>query len=300
MRLCRFELDGSPRLGIGAGNLICDAVAIYEKAGARPPDCVLDADMRSLCYGHDGVLAFLNDYILNATHIGPANERTTHDARAARILAPLPNPRKFFCVGLNYRDHCEEQKVEPPKSPVLFAKFPNAVSGHGDKVLKPAITQKMDYEGELGVVIGKGGKNIRREEALKYVFGYTIVNDISARDIQKADGQWLRAKSQDGFAPTGPYIVTTDEIRDPQVLNIRTTVNGRVMQDSNTAKMIFGVAELIEFITQGITLEPGDIISTGTPHGVGQYSNPQVFLKGGDKVEIEIERIGLLASEIVE
>jgi 2-keto-4-pentenoate hydratase/2-oxohepta-3-ene-1,7-dioic acid hydratase in catechol pathway len=181
---------------------------------------------------------------------------------------------------------------------VLFAKFANTVCGHREPVRKPPITTKLDFEGELGVVIGTGGKGIPKERALACVFGYTVINDVTARDIQKSDGQWLRAKGQDGFAPMGPCIATTAGIPDPQNLGIRTAVNGKVMQESNTNRMIFGVADIVAFITQGITLEPGDIISTGTPSGVGVWRNPPSFLEAGDVIEIEIEKIGKLVNPV--
>jgi 2-keto-4-pentenoate hydratase/2-oxohepta-3-ene-1,7-dioic acid hydratase in catechol pathway len=300
MKLYRFEAGGRVRLGVGAGNVLCDVATIYQRSGQRVPDVVEQTDVRSLCAAPESITAFVTDYVRSATHIGPPDNFTCFERETVRILPPLANPGKFFCVGLNYRDHCEEQNVEPPPNPMLFAKFNNAICGHRDKVTRPVITQKLDFEGELAVIIGRGGQGIKAADALSHVFGYTIVNDVSAREVQKNDKQWLRAKSQDGFAPMGPCIVTADEIRDPQTLGIRTLVNGETMQDSNTSKMIFGVAYLIEFITQGITLEPGDLISTGTPHGVGQFREPPVFLKGGDRVDITIDKIGTLSNEVVE
>lgn len=301
MRIYRFALhEGRPRLGVGFGSVIYDIEKLYASAGKPAPEAVTQADIKSLAADPSSVVAFLRSYFEAHQPVSTPDGELTHSVETLRILAPIPRPNKFICVGLNYLDHCEEQHVERPKNPVLFAKFANAIRGQGDKILKPRITQKLDYEGELGVVIGAGGRGISRADALKHVFGYTVVNDVSARDIQKNDGQWLRAKSQDSFAPTGPCVTLTDEIPDPQDLTVKTRVNGQLLQDSNTSKMIFGVAELIEFASAGMTLEPGDILSTGTPAGVGVHRNPPILLKQGDRVEIEIERIGTLANEVVE
>jgi 2-keto-4-pentenoate hydratase/2-oxohepta-3-ene-1,7-dioic acid hydratase in catechol pathway len=298
MKLYRYEHAGRAHLGIGFNGLIVDAERLFEMSGERPPDVVMRADIKTICAAPDAVVMYLAEYLKQAKPVLSADGKTVFAPGSVRILPPIPNPGKFICIGLNYRDHCEEQKVEPPKNPVLFAKFANAVCGHKDRVLKSSVTEKLDFEGELGVIIGAGGKRLSRASALEHVFGYTIIHDVSARDVQRGDGQWLRAKSQDTFAPVGPCIVTADEIPNPQALSIRTRVNGQLMQDSNTSKMIFGVADLIAFITEGITLEPGDVISTGTPDGVGMHRKPPVFLQPGDRVDIEIESIGVLSNEI--
>jgi 2-keto-4-pentenoate hydratase/2-oxohepta-3-ene-1,7-dioic acid hydratase in catechol pathway len=218
---------------------------------------------------------------------------------SVHLLAPLPRPGKIVCVGLNYMDHCREQNVKVPERPLLFAKFATAITGPYDPVMwDPALTCQVDFEVELGVVIGRTARLVTEETALDYVFGYTVANDISARDLQFSDVQWVRGKSLDTFCPIGPAIVTADEIPDPQVLALRTTVNGVILQDSNTAEMIFGVRELIAFISRSFTLEPGDLILTGTPHGVGVFRNPQVFLKDGDQVVVEVENIGRLENQM--
>ena len=218
----------------------------------------------------------------------------------AELAAPVPDPQKIMCIGLNYRDHCEEQNKPLPEKPILFAKFPTALIGHNQAIVKPVLTQKMDYEAELGVVIGKKGKNIPEDEALSHVAGYTIVNDVTARDIQASDGQWVRAKSFDTFAPSGPFLVTTDEAPDPQNLDIRLTVNGELRQRSNTRNMVFSVAYLVSYLSRVCTLLPGDMISTGTPGGVGVFRDPPVFLKGGDVVSIEIDGLGALGNPVKE
>jgi 2-keto-4-pentenoate hydratase/2-oxohepta-3-ene-1,7-dioic acid hydratase in catechol pathway len=213
----------------------------------------------------------------------------------SRLHAPLPNPGKIVAIGLNYKDHARERGVEPPKQPLIFAKFTSSVTGPGAPIRwDPRLTEMVDYEAELGVVIGREARNVREADALSYAFGYTVLNDVTARDMQRGDGQWVRGKSLDTFCPMGPSIVTADEISDPQSLWIRSAVNGERMQGSNTSEMIFGVAELIAYISRAFTLRPGDIIATGTPGGVGEFRDPPVFLKDGDVVTCEIERIGKL------
>ncbi|WP_216841013.1 fumarylacetoacetate hydrolase family protein [Acidobacterium sp. S8] len=207
-------------------------------------------------------------------------------------------PRNILCVGLNYKDHVEESKTPLPQQPVFFAKWVNAASENHAPIVLPPDTTEVDYEAELAVVIGRRCRSVSAETALDYVAGYTCMNDVSARDFQRGDGQWVRAKSQDTFGPFGPYLVTKTEIPDPQVLPIRCTVNGRLLQNSNTSKMIFGVRELIAFISRGVTLYPGDLISTGTPHGVGFAHNPPVFLHDGDEVVVEIDGIGRLSNPV--
>lgn len=212
---------------------------------------------------------------------------------------PLNNPSKIVCVGLNYHDHCREQNVEVPQRPLLFAKFPSTIIGFDDDITwQTKITEQVDYEAELGVVIGRKGRNIPMNESFNYIAGYTIINDVSARDIQFSDVQWVRGKSLDTFCPMGPYLVTADEVADPQNLKIQCWVNGELKQDSNTAEMIFKIPELITFISKTCTLIPGDIISTGTPNGVGFFRKPPVFLQPGDIVEIEIEKLGRLRNMV--
>jgi 2-keto-4-pentenoate hydratase/2-oxohepta-3-ene-1,7-dioic acid hydratase in catechol pathway len=207
----------------------------------------------------------------------------------------VPRPSKILAVGLNYADHCREQGVERPKVPVLFAKYPTSLTGHGSEIVwEEELTRKVDYEAELGVVIGTRARHVQASAALQNIFGYTIVNDVSARDLQFGDGQWVRGKSLDSFCPMGPCIVTADEIPDPHSLGIRCRVNGAILQDSKTSEMIFRIPELIAFITQGITLEPGDVIATGTPAGVGVFRKPPRFLADGDEVAVEIDGNGAL------
>jgi 2-keto-4-pentenoate hydratase/2-oxohepta-3-ene-1,7-dioic acid hydratase in catechol pathway len=220
-------------------------------------------------------------------------------ADAAYWFAPVPRPGKIVCVGLNYRDHAEESGLAVPKVPVIFSKFSTCVIAPGEPVVIPSTSERVDYEAELAIVIGRRAKHVSAERAYDYVLGYTAFNDVTARDFQFGDGQWQRGKSCDTFAPMGGTIVTTDEIPDPHSLRITLQLNGTVMQESNTDQLIFRVPQMIEFISASITLEPGDVIATGTPAGVGFARTPPVFLKPGDTMEVNIERIGGLGNPIV-
>lgn len=213
-------------------------------------------------------------------------------------MLPIDRPGKIICIGLNYRDHAEEQGVPLPEAPLLFAKWENALIGPGEPIVIPPIVTKCDYEAELGVVIGSRVRDVSAENALEAVAGYICVNDVSARDLQFADGQWTRGKSPDTFCPVGPQLVPRDEIPDPQNLAIRAVLNGETKQESTTANMVFGVADLIAYITRTITLEPGDLIATGTPAGVGAFRDPPAFMQPGDEVTIEIERLGRLTNPV--
>jgi 2-keto-4-pentenoate hydratase/2-oxohepta-3-ene-1,7-dioic acid hydratase in catechol pathway len=211
----------------------------------------------------------------------------------------MERPGKIVCVGLNYRDHAEEQGVALPEAPLLFAKWQNTLIGPGEPIVIPPIVTKCDYEAELGVVIGATVRNASAENALEAVAGYICLNDVSARDLQFGDGQWTRGKSPDTFCPVGPRLVPRDEVPDPQALSIRAILNGTPMQDSTTANMVFGVADVIAYITRTVTLEPGDLIATGTPAGVGAFRDPPVFMQPGDEITIEIEGLGSLTNPVV-
>jgi 2-keto-4-pentenoate hydratase/2-oxohepta-3-ene-1,7-dioic acid hydratase in catechol pathway len=210
----------------------------------------------------------------------------------------IGRPGKIVCVGLNYLDHAQEGGMELPKAPLLFAKWPNSLIGDGEPIVLPPEATEVDYEAELGVVIGTKAKRVSEADALEYVEGYICVNDVSARDLQFGDGQWTRGKSVDTFCPVGPRLVPREEIADPQQLGIRCIVNGEALQDSSTAQMIFSVAEIIAYVTRVITLDPGDLIATGTPAGVGVFRDPNVLLKDGDEVSVEIEGVGTLTNPV--
>jgi 2-keto-4-pentenoate hydratase/2-oxohepta-3-ene-1,7-dioic acid hydratase in catechol pathway len=210
----------------------------------------------------------------------------------------IETPQKIVCVGLNYRDHAEEQGVDLPERPLLFAKWPNTLIADGDEIRLPAISKQVDYEAELGVVIGTTASRVSAGDALDHVRGYVVANDVSGRDLQFSDGQWVRGKSLDTFLPVSDLIPAGD-VPDPQSLGIRAILNGETMQDSNTSNMVFGVAEIVAFVSQGITLEPGDLIITGTPAGVGAFRKPQVWLKPGDEITIEIDGLGKITNPVV-
>ncbi len=214
----------------------------------------------------------------------------------------VTEPNKIICVGLNYRKHADETNAPYPEVPILFNKFNNTLTGHQKKIAIPKVTEKLDYEVELGVVIGKEAKYVKKDDALDYVFGYCTANDLSARDLQLRTQQWLLGKTCDDFSPIGPYLVTADEIENPNNLAVKTIVNGEVRQDSNTSDMIFYVDEIVSYISQHMTLTPGDIILTGTPEGVvlGYPKEKQVYIQPGDVVTVEIENLGTLTNQFVE
>lgn len=215
-----------------------------------------------------------------------------------KLLAPIPRPPKFICVGLNYRDHAAEAKMEIPQVPTIFNKFTNVVIGPGATIVLPKVSAKPDYEAELAFVIGRGGRYIPAARAMEHVFGYTVVNDVSARDFQNATSQWLMGKTFDTFAPMGPWIVTKDEIADPHALDISLEIGGEVLQKSNTRELIFKIPQLIEYISQVVTLEPGDVVATGTPAGVGFARKPPRWLRPGDETIVRIRGIGELRNPV--
>jgi 2-keto-4-pentenoate hydratase/2-oxohepta-3-ene-1,7-dioic acid hydratase in catechol pathway len=227
--------------------------------------------------------------------------KVAHDPAAARLHPPIPDPRKIICIGLNYRDHAAESGVPVPPEPVLFSKYPTTLIGHLAPIVLPRVSEQVDYEAELVVVIGQGGRHIARDRALQHVGGYTIGHDVSARDWQlnKPAKQWMAGKTFDTFGPTGPVLVTPDEVADPHDLGIRLRLNGQTMQDSSTRQLIFGIDELIAYLSQVMTLEPGDLIFTGTPPGVGMARKPPVWLKPGDVVEVEIDGLGTLRNPVI-
>jgi 2-keto-4-pentenoate hydratase/2-oxohepta-3-ene-1,7-dioic acid hydratase in catechol pathway len=232
------------------------------------------------------------------THNPPADAVIARGA--VMLMAPVPRPPKLICVGLNYRDHAVESKMQIPSVPTIFNKFPTAVIGPEDRILLPRVSTRPDYEAEFAFVIGKGGRDIPAEQWKDHVFGYTIVNDVSARDYQMATTQWLMGKTFDTFAPMGPWIVSADEIPDPHALDISLSICGETLQSSNTRELIFKIPELIAHLSSVFTLEPGDVVATGTPAGVGFARNPPRYLKPGDEIVIRIESIGELKNQCAE
>jgi acylpyruvate hydrolase len=255
-------------------------------------DAAAPAALAAVLADPDRALAVLRDVARRA----PA--AAIHPLAKVELAAPLDRPGKIIGIGLNYRDHAAETGQEIPDFPTVFAKFSTSASGPGQPIQLPEASDKVDYEGELGVVIGRRVAAVDEAQALDAVFGYVVVNDVSARDVQNRTSQWTLGKSFDTFAPMGPFVVTADEITDPQTLDIRTRLNGREVQHSNTKHMIFGVAQLVSLLSHIMTLEPGDVIATGTPSGIGAAQNPPRFLTAGDVVEIEIDGLGVLSNPV--
>ncbi|MFO0949392.1 MAG: fumarylacetoacetate hydrolase family protein [Planctomycetota bacterium] len=285
MRLVSFTNDDrGPRAGALVGNAVIDLHAT---------DASLPATVRELLEAGQPALQ-------KAKAAAAASNAVL--VAKPRLHAPIPNPNKVLCIGLNYRDHAEETGAQIPRDPVVFNKFTTTVIGPDDPIAIPSVSSEVDYEAELVIVIGKKGRNIPVGKAMEYVAGYTVGHDVSARDWQtKKDGkQWLLGKSFDTFAPMGPAMVTADEVSDPHNLGIRFRLNGKTMQDSNTRQMIFKTPELIAYISQVCTLLPGDVIFTGTPPGVGMARKPPVYLKPGDVCEVEIDGLGVLNNPCVE
>ena len=289
-------------------------------------DEILDVDLAAhalTLIGPDSLLELIEHYeqgqIILQAILDKATGRTfsevktfssigaVHSITEVQLAAPIPRPRKnIMCMGQNYAEHAQESNTArgiatvASDPPAVFTKAPTTVNGpYGEIVIDPAVSEQIDWEAELAVIIGKGGKNIREEDALAHVFGYTVLNDVSARDIQFRHKQYFRGKSLDGYCPMGPWIVTADEIPDPQQLLIRLKVNGVIKQEGNTSQMIYSVARTIALLSTGMTIEPGDIIATGTPSGVGFARKPPEYLHAGDVMETEIEGIGLLRNTIV-
>jgi 2-keto-4-pentenoate hydratase/2-oxohepta-3-ene-1,7-dioic acid hydratase in catechol pathway len=285
MKLVTFMTENDTRLGVVRDDRVVD---LASASNGRLP-----SDMLTFLQQGETAMQLAREVGKSATASLPLSE--------VRLLAPVPNPPKVVAMGLNYMDHCRELNIEPPKEPIIFAKFPSAVVGPGAAIRwDPALTQQVDYEAELAVVMGRTARRVSAAEALDYVAGYTICNDVSARNLQFGDGQWVRGKSLDTFCPLGPWLVTRDEIPDPHDLAIRCIVNDDVLQDSTTAEVIFRVDRLIEFISRAFSLLPGDVIATGTPDGVGVFRSPQIFLKYGDVVTVEIEGLGQLTNPCIE
>ncbi len=237
-----------------------------------------------------------------ALQVAQRADAVRYRAAEVKFLAPVIDPRKIICIGLNYRDHAAESGAPIPKEPILFSKYPTALLGHGEPIVLPRVSQEVDYEAELVIVIGRRGRHLAPQQAPAYVAGFCVGHDVSARDWQlKKDGkQWMVGKTFDTFAPVGPVLVTADEVPDPHRLPIRLRLNGQTMQDSTTEQLIFGVGPLLAYLSQVFTLEPGDLIFTGTPPGVGFARKPPVFLKDGDVVDVEIEGLGVLRNPVVQ
>lgn len=295
MRLLSFMKDGKQALGLKTEQGIIDVAAVSNKgAQADLPNDILGVIQKGT-EAIDALSALAEEVLLSGDDSAVLREEDI-------AFAPcVTRPSKIICVGLNYRKHADETKAPYPDSPILFNKFSNAITGHQQPVVIPHVTDKLDYEAELTIVIGKQAKNVDKASALDYVFGYCNGNDLSARDLQLRTAQWMLGKTCDGFAPIGPYLVTADEVGDPNRLEIKTMLNGETRQKSNTADMIFHCDEIVSYISKHMTLEPGDIIMTGTPEGVimGYPKEKQEWLKPGDVVTVEIEKLGSLTNRFV-
>ncbi len=290
MRLLTYQSDDGLKLGIKTARGILDVAAAAVAAGAKRP---ITADA---VYGRgNAVLSRLGE--LAAGTDDPAH---FHNEADLTLGPAVPNPGKILCVGLNYQKHAAETGATPPEEPVLFSKFNNAIAAPNEGIPIQADWTQVDYESELGVVMGGTARNVSVDDALDYVFGYCNMNDLSERRLQMLSGQWLLGKTLDKFLPLGPYVVTADEIPDPQNLSVKGWMNGEPRQDSNTADMIFTVAEVIAYASKVMTLEPGDVISTGTPEGVIMGMNPKVWMKPGDEYIVEVEGLGKLVNRMVE
>ena len=293
MRLLTHERDGEPRLGLLLGDRVVDL------AGAgRELKLSMPADILTFIEASNGLLGSADE--IRRRLEGDSDLAARHSQKLAdtKLLAPIPRPRRnLVCVGLNYAEHAAESRVTQgvPEYPVYFTKPPSTVIGPAAAIpWHGHVSTRIDWEVELVAVIGRRGRDIGEADALDFVFGYTVGNDITARDLQAKHQQWYKGKGLDGFCPLGPWIVTSDELGDPQSLQLRLRVNGEAKQDANTSGMIFGVAKLVSVWSQGMTLEPGDLLMTGTPSGVGFARRPPEYLKPGDVVEAEIDRIGVL------
>lgn len=305
MKLAQFKTRGSGerRLGILLDQGVTDVATLagaVQGVGGQVASWLLDlADMRELIKRGPGGLEELNNLVSESQGTGIANDPRLAWSLDSVEFLPAVYPGKILAIGRNYVDHAIEGGSAPPTAPLIFNKLSTSLSAHEAPIMLPTISAQVDYEAELAVVIGRLAKRVSEAEALEYVFGYTLINDVSARDLQFGDGQWVRGKGLDGFAPLGPFITTRDEITDVQALKIEGRLNGQVMQSSNTSKMIFKVAYLVSYISQGITLEPGDVIATGTPEGVGIFRDPPVLLKDGDVFDVTIEGLGTLRNPVV-
>jgi 2-keto-4-pentenoate hydratase/2-oxohepta-3-ene-1,7-dioic acid hydratase in catechol pathway len=286
MRLATIETWAGPRAALRVGDSYLDIHAT---------EANLPGNVRQLLEGGPNILHA-------AGQLAERPNAVLYPVAQTKMHAPVVDPRKIVCVGLNYRDHAAETGAAIPKEPILFSKYPTALIGHGEAIVLPKVSNEVDYEAELVIVVGKRGRHLTADNALDHVAGYAVGHDVSARDWQlRKDGkQWMVGKTFDTFAPIGPELVTRDEVPDPQDLAISLRLNGQTMQNSNTRQMIFGVAATLAYLSQVFTLEPGDLIFTGTPPGVGIARKPPVFMKNGDVVEVEIAKLGLLRNPVVQ
>jgi acylpyruvate hydrolase len=312
MRLVTFELQGQTRLGAEQAGHVVDLnrgyALLLATRGVRDFQTQADRDMPADMLGFldvwDQSLPKARETLAFAHALEPMGgqfaQAVMRPARTVRLRAPILNPRKIVCLGVNYNDHAKESKTEAPSDPILFSKYATAIIGPDDPIILPSVSKELDYEVELAFIMARRGRHISREHALDHVAGYTVFHDVSARDYQlrKPGGQWMSGKTFDTFAPMGPALVTKDEVPDPHALDITCAVNGEVLQSSNTRHLIFRIEDIVAYCSHIFTLEPGDVIATGTPGGIGFARSPQRFLRDGDMTVLEISGIGRLQNPI--
>lgn len=308
MKIFSFKTkDGVPRIGtFWHGDRVIDILSASEKSPKAKFEKV--REMKDLVELGEKGLKTLQKFITELKELSEKDKEVFQEIENNSFyplteiifLPPLRNPQKIICLGRNFAEHAKEGGKEPPKNPMIWGKFNSAIIAHQENIVLPKISEKVDVEIELVAVLSKRGKHIPEEEALNHVFGYTIGNDVSARDYQYIDKQFTRSKTMDTFAPLGPWIVTRDELSDPQSLDMELTVNGKTWQKSNTKNMIFTVAYIISYLSQSFTFEPGDLIFTGTPSGVGHYQKPPSYLQEGDIVKLTIENVGTLENPVIQ
>jgi 2-keto-4-pentenoate hydratase/2-oxohepta-3-ene-1,7-dioic acid hydratase in catechol pathway len=298
MILLQFKTSEGLHLGVKTQHGVVDVTAVLSDASIRQSNAGVPSSLAELCAGGSALCEPLEQFVQQLLALDSAN-RLLLDEATLTYGPCIANAGKIICIGLNYRRHVEESGMAIPTLPVLFSKFSNTIAAPGEQIVLPANAVEYDYEAELGVVIGKQAKNVSEQDALKYVLGYCNINDLSARDLQMRTSQWLLGKTLDKFSPIGPYLVTADEVGDPQALGIRCWVNRDLRQNSSTSDMIFSVAYLVSYISQYMTLEPGDVISTGTPEGVVLGMKEKHWIKPGDEVTIEITGLGRLTNPMV-
>jgi 2-keto-4-pentenoate hydratase/2-oxohepta-3-ene-1,7-dioic acid hydratase in catechol pathway len=306
MKLVTFSQNGILKIGVLLqDNKIIDLISAYNlyKSEKKDLEFEMPSDMIELLNaGEAGLEATRKIFEFVENQYKSESQKIddiVYDVESVKMKAPILNPKKIICLGLNYYDHAEEAGLKPPDHPILFSKPPTTIIGHEEPVIYPKISNRVDYEVELAVVIGKKCREIPESKAYDYVAGYMVFNDVSARDIQFSDGQWFRGKSFDTFAPIGPCLTLREQVSDPQNLKMQMRVNGQIMQDSSTKNMIFKIPFIISFISDVMTFEPGDIIATGTPSGVGVYVKPEPrLLKVGDVMEAYLEELGVLRNPV--
>jgi 2-keto-4-pentenoate hydratase/2-oxohepta-3-ene-1,7-dioic acid hydratase in catechol pathway len=293
MKLLQFQGGDGLRLGVKTDAGVIDIAAAGDGLGIDAPSSLIEV----IEVGQPAIDALQR--VIDAAAGADSANTWTLDEMGLQYGPAVADPGKIVCVGLNYRRHAAETGMPVPETPVLFSKYDNTIAGYGDSVSLPPVAIEYDYEVELGVVIGKPARNVSQEDALDYVLGYVTANDISVRDLQTRTSQWLLGKTLDNFLPVGPYLVTANEVGDPQLLGIKTWVNGDIRQNSNTGDMIFTVAEIVSYISRYFTLEPGDLIVTGTPEGVAMGREDKPWLKPGDEVVVEVEKLGALKNVMI-